>query len=168
MARILASFWRRLWLPGFTFGVWSDLWTLFFFQNVNNFRPNHRERQFYCATGRFFGRKPVIKRAIEAARWRKCRKKFEELSKKVDSLCKLVAESNSGRKQNQRKVTQRSMCLQAMRNQWNILYIYVKIFIYMIFVFFSRYPVYINLYLRYCENYKIKLESYENKINLNI
>ena len=31
--------------------------------------------------------------------------KFEELSNKVDSLCKLVAESNSGRKQNQREVT---------------------------------------------------------------
>ena len=56
--------------------------------------------------------------------------KFEDISNKVDSLCKLVAESNSGRKQNQRKVTQRSMCLQANRNQWNILYIYVKIFIY--------------------------------------
>ena len=43
--------------------------------------------------------------------------KFKELSNKVDSLSKLVAESDSGRKQNQRKVTQRSMCLQAMRNQ---------------------------------------------------
>ena len=35
----------------------------------------------------------------------------------------------------------------------------------MIFVFFSSYPMYINLLLRYCENYKIKLKSYDNKIN---
>ena len=54
------------------------------------------------------------------------------------------------------------MCLQAVRNQWDILYIYVKIFIFMIFVFFSSYPVYINLLLRYCENYKIKLKSYDS------
>ena len=60
------------------------------------------------------------------------------------------------------------MCLQAVRNQWDILYIYVKIFIFMIFVFFSSYPMYINLLLRYCENYKIKLKSYDNKINCNV
>ena len=32
----------------------------------------------------------------------------------------------------------------------------------MIFVFFSSYPVHINLLLRYCENYKIKLKSYDS------
>ena len=45
--------------------------------------------------------------------------KFEELSNKADSLCKLVAENNSdSRKRNQRKVTQRSMYLQAVRNEF--------------------------------------------------
>ena len=38
----------------------------------------------------------------------------------------------------------------------------------MTFVFFSSYPVYINLLLRYCENYKIKLKGYDNKINSNV
>ena len=60
------------------------------------------------------------------------------------------------------------MCLQAVRNQWDILYIYVKIFIFMIFVFLGSYPVYINLLLRYYENYKIKLKSYDNRINCNV
>ena len=38
----------------------------------------------------------------------------------------------------------------------------------MTFVFFSSYPVYINLLLRYCEYYKIKLKGYDNKINCNV
>ena len=77
---------------------------LFFFQNVKNFPPHQRERQFYCATGRFFERKPIIKRAIEAARWiEENALKFEELSNKADSLCKLVAENNSGSKETKSK-----------------------------------------------------------------
>ena len=38
----------------------------------------------------------------------------------------------------------------------------------MTFVFFSSYPVYINLLLRYCEYNKIKLKGYDNKINSNV
>ena len=51
---------------------------LFFFQNVKNFRPHQRERQFYCATGRFFERKPIIKRTIEAAKCLKVRRAFKQ------------------------------------------------------------------------------------------
>ena len=68
MARILASFWRRLRLLLALLLASEVISGLFFFQNVKNFRPHQRERQFYCATGRFFERKPIIKRAIEAAR----------------------------------------------------------------------------------------------------
>ena len=68
MVRILASFWRRLRLLLALLLAREVISGLFFFQNVKNFRPHQRERQFYCATGRFFERKPIIKRTIEAAR----------------------------------------------------------------------------------------------------
>ena len=60
--------------PLFLVLAWEVICELFFFQNVKNFRPHQRERQFYCATGRFFVRKPIIKRTIEVARWTKCLK----------------------------------------------------------------------------------------------
>ena len=66
--------------------------------------------------------------------------KFEELSNKADSFCKLVAGSNSGSKETKSKEGNSKVHVpQALRNQWDILYIYVKISIFMIIVFFSSF-----------------------------
>ena len=69
--------------------------------------------------------------------------KFEELSNKADSLCKLVAENNSGSKETKSKkgnskVHVPTSCAKPMRH-------FVSLFIFIKFVFFRYYPVYINL-----------------------
>ena len=95
--------------------------------------------------------------------------KFEELSNKVDSLCKLVAEKNSGSKETKSKkgyskVHVPTSCAKPMRH---FVYLCKNIYIYDICIF-QFFPVYMKLWLRYCENYKIKLKSYDNKINCNV
>ena len=95
--------------------------------------------------------------------------KFEELSNKVDSSCKLVAEKNSGSKETKSKkgnskVHVPTSCAKPMRH---FVYLCKNIYIYDICIF-QFFPVYIKLWLRYCENYKIKLKSYDNKINFNV
>ena len=96
--------------------------------------------------------------------------KFEELSNKADSSCKLVAENNSGSKEtkskkgNSRVHVRPTSCAKPMRH---FVYLCKNIYIYDICIF-PFFPVYINLWLRYCENYKIKLKSYDSKINFNV
>ena len=95
--------------------------------------------------------------------------KFEELSNKADYLCKLVAENNSGSKETKSKkgnskVHVPTSCAKPMRH---FVYLCKNIYIYDICIF-QFFPVYIKLWLRYCENYKIKLKSYDNKINFNV
>ena len=73
--------------------------------------------------------------------------KFEELSNTADSLCKLVAENNSGSKETKSKkgnskVHVPTSCAKPMRHFVSLC---KKIFIFIKFVFFSYYPVYINL-----------------------
>ena len=66
---------------------------------------------------------------------------YEELSNKADSFCKLVAGNNSCSKETKSKESNSKVHVpQALRNQWDILYIYVKILIFMIIVFFSSFP----------------------------
>ena len=131
--------------PDFTFGVWSDLWTLFLskcqefpttptwatvllcYWTILRKKTNHYESNWASAMKKM----PKISKSFQT-KWTLC----VNLSPRT---------TRTARKRNQRKVTQRSMCLQAVRNQWHILYIYVKIFLFTIFVFFRSYPVYINL-----------------------
>ena len=67
--------------------------------------------------------------------------KFEELSNKVDSLCKLVAESNSGRKQKKgnSKIHVPTSCAKPMKH---FVYLCKNIYIYDICIFQSLSRVY--------------------------
>ena len=151
--------------PGFTFGVWSDQWTLFLskcqeFPTTSAWATvllddSLKENQSL--------REQLRQRDEENAL------KFEELSNKADSSCKLVAENNSGSKETKSKkgnsrVHVPTSCAKPMRH---FVYLCKNIYIYDICIF-PFFPVYINLWLRYCENYKIKLKSYDSKINLNV
>ena len=95
--------------------------------------------------------------------------KVRRAFKKRESLCKLVAENNSGSKETESKKGNSKVhmpinCAKTMRH---FVYLCKNIYIYdiCIFQFFSRA---INLLLRYCENYKIKLKGYDNNINSNV
>ena len=67
--------------------------------------------------------------------------KFEELSNKADSFCKLVAGNNSGSKETKSKEGNSKVHVPtSFAKPMRHLYIYVKILIFMIFVFFSSFP----------------------------
>ena len=95
--------------------------------------------------------------------------KCEELSNKADSSCKLVAENNSGSKETKSKKGNSKVHVptSGAKPMRHFVYLCKNIYIYDICIF-QFFPVYIKLWLRYCENYKIKLKSYDNKINFNV
>ena len=143
--------------PGFTFGVWSDLWTLFLSkcQGYPAFNPGFgvwsdlwtlflSKCQEFPTTSAWATvllddslkenqslREQLRQRDEENAL------KFEELSNKVDSLCKLVAEKNSGSKETKSKkgnskVHVPTSCAKPMRH---FVYLCKNIYIYDICIF---------------------------------
>ena len=151
--------------PGFTFGVWSDQWTLFLskcqeFPTTSAWATvllddSLKENQSL--------REQLRQRDEENAL------KFEELSNKADSSCKLVAENNSGSKETKSKKGNSKVHVptSGAKPMRHFVYLCKNIYIYDICIF-QFFPVYINLWLRYCENYKIKVKSYDSKINFNV
>ena len=169
MARILASFWRRLRLllalllasftitPGFTFGVVCDYSWLYFWRvkwSVDSFSFQISRISDHINVNDSFTellddslkenqslREQLRQRDEENALT------CEELSNKANSSCKLVAENNSGSKETKSKkgnskVHVPTSCAKPMRHFVSLC---KKIFIFIKFVFFSYYPVYINL-----------------------
>ena len=95
--------------------------------------------------------------------------KFEEHSNKANSSSQLVAENNSGSKETKSKKGNSKVHVptSGAKPMRYFVYLCKNIYIYDICIF-QFFPVYINLWLRYCKNYKIKLKSNDNEISFSV
>ena len=102
MARILAFFWRRLRLLLALLLACEVISGLFFFKNVKNFGHVSVSDSFTVLLDNSLKENQSLREQLRQ-RDEENALKFEELSNKADSLCKLVAENNSGSKETKSK-----------------------------------------------------------------